>query len=62
MKSIARRALIDLPWGIVSSFFLCFTLRSVALGLALGALLGIAKIFVFFELESVSTMDREMGR
>jgi hypothetical protein len=62
MKSIARRALIGLLCGIVSSFFLCFTLRSVALGLALGALLGIAKIFVFFELESASTMDREMGR
>src|SRR6266481_3330970 len=60
MKSIARRALIGLLCGIVSSFFLCFPLRNVGLGMALGALLGIAKIFAFFELESASAIDRAM--
>ena len=40
MKSIARRALIGLLCGIVSSFFLCFILGGVALGLGLGAFLG----------------------
>jgi NADH:ubiquinone reductase (H+-translocating) len=60
MKPIARRALIGLLCGIVSSFFLCFTLRSVGLGLALGALLGIAQIFAFFDLEGGSAIDRAM--
>jgi len=60
MKSIARRALIGLLCGIVSSFFLCFPLRNVGLGMALGALLGIAQIFAFFELESASAIDRAM--
>jgi NADH dehydrogenase len=60
MKSIARRALIGLLCGIVSSFFLCLALGSVGLGLALGALLGMAQIFAFFELESASAIDRAM--
>jgi NADH:ubiquinone reductase (H+-translocating) len=60
MKSIARRALIGLLCGMVSSFFLCFPLRNVGLGMALGALLGIAQIFAFFELESASAIDRAM--
>jgi hypothetical protein len=51
MKPTARRALIGLLCGTVSSFFLCFILGNVALGLALGALLGIVQIFAFFELE-----------
>ena len=41
MKSIARRALIGLLCGIVSSFFLCFALGNVGLGMALGALPGL---------------------
>ena len=60
MKSIARRALIGLLCGMVSSFFLCFALGNVGLGMALGALLGIAQIFAFFELESASAIDRAM--
>jgi NADH:ubiquinone reductase (H+-translocating) len=60
MKSIARRALIGLFCGIVSSFLLCFSLGNVGLGLALGALLGIAQIFAFFQLESASAIDRAM--
>jgi len=60
MKSIARRTLIGLLCGIVSSFFLCFALGSVGLGMALGALLGVAQIFTFFELESASAIDRAM--
>jgi len=60
MKPIARRTLIGLLCGIVSSFFLCFTLGNVALGLALGVLLGIVQIFAFFELEGSSTIDRAM--
>jgi NADH dehydrogenase len=60
MKSMARRALIGLLCGIISSFFLCFTLGSAGLGPALGALLGIAQIFAFFELGSASAIDRAM--
>jgi hypothetical protein len=60
MKSMARRALIGLLCGIISSFFLCFTLGSVGLGPALGALLGIAQTFAFFELGSASAIDRAM--
>ena len=60
MKLIARRALIGLLCGIVTSFFLCLTLGSLGLGLALGTLLGIAQIFVFFELEGGSAIDRAM--
>jgi hypothetical protein len=60
IKSIARRALIGLLCSIVSSFFLCVTLGNAGLGLALGALLGIAQIFVFFDLESGLAIDRAM--
>ena len=60
MKPIARRALIGLLCGIISSFFLCLTLGSAGLGLALGALLGIAQIFVFSDLEGGSAIDRAM--
>jgi NADH dehydrogenase len=60
MKPIARRALIGLLCGIISSFFLCLTLGSAGLGLALGTLLGIAQIFVFFDLEGGSAIDRAM--
>jgi NADH dehydrogenase len=60
VKSIVRLALIGLLCGSVSSFFLCFTLGSVGLGLALGALLGIAQIFAFFNLEGGSAIDRGM--
>ena len=55
-----RRALIGLLCGIVSSPFLCLALRSVGLGLALGALLGIAQVFAFFDLEGGSAIDRAM--
>jgi len=60
MKPIARRALTGLLCGIISSFFLCFTLGSAGLGLALGALLGIAQVFVFFDLDGGSAIDRAM--
>jgi len=50
VKQIIRRALIGLLCGIVSSPFLCLALRSVGLGPALGALLGIARAFAFFDL------------
>jgi len=62
MKPTVRCALIGLLCGTVASFFLCFILGNVALGLALGALLGIVQIFAFFELEAASTIDRAMGR
>ena len=48
------------PLRSVSSLFLCFAFRSVGLGLALGALLGIAQVFVFFDLEGGSAIDRAM--
>jgi NADH dehydrogenase len=60
MKPIVRRALIGLLCGIVSSFFLCVTLRNAGFGLPLGALLGIAQVFVFFDLESGLAIDRAM--
>jgi NADH:ubiquinone reductase (H+-translocating) len=60
VKPIMRRALIGLLCGCVSSSFLCLSLGSVGLGLALGALIGIGQIFVFFELESDSAIDRAM--
>jgi NADH dehydrogenase len=60
MKLIVRRVLIGLVCGTVSSLFLCLALRSAALGLSLGALLGIAQIFAFFDLESGSAIDRAM--
>src|ERR1700746_3941372 len=60
MKLIVRRVLIGLVCGTVSSLFLCLALRSIALGLSLGALLGIAEIFAFFNLESGSAIDRAM--
>src|ERR1700740_121111 len=60
MKLIVRRILIGLVCGTVSSLFLCLALRSIALGLSLGALLGIAEIFAFFNLESGSAIDRAM--
>src|ERR1700751_21373 len=55
-----RRALVGLLCGIVSSPFLCLALRSFGLGLALGALLGIAQVFAFFDLEGGSAIDRAM--
>jgi hypothetical protein len=54
VKQIIRPALIGLLCGIVSSPFLCLALRSVGLGPALGALLGIARAFAFFDLGSLS--------
>jgi hypothetical protein len=60
VKQIMRRTLIGLLCGIVSSPFLCLALRSVGLGLALGALLGIAQVFAFFDLEGGSAIDRAM--
>ena len=51
MKQIMRRTLIGLLCGTVSSPFLCLALRSVGSGPALGALLGIARAFAFFDLE-----------
>ena len=61
MKPVARRALIGFLCGIISSFFLCFTFGSVGLGLALGTLLGMAQIFMFFDLEGGSAIDRAMS-
>jgi NADH:ubiquinone reductase (H+-translocating) len=60
MKLIVRRVMLGLVCGTVSRLFLCLALRSVALGLSLGALLGIVQIFAFFELEGASTIDRAM--
>ena len=60
MKPIVRRALIGLLCGIFSSFFLCVTLRNAGFGLPLGALLGIAQVFAFFDLESGLAIDRAM--
>src|ERR1700751_1984876 len=55
-----RRALVGLLCGVVSSPFLCLALRSFGLGLALGALLGIAQVFAFIDLEGGSAIDRAM--
>jgi NADH:ubiquinone reductase (H+-translocating) len=60
MKLIVRRVLIGLVCGTVSSLFLCLAVRNIGLGLSLGALLGIAQIFAFFDLESGSAIDRAM--
>src|ERR1700726_3076418 len=59
-KPIVRRALVGLLCGTASSIFLCSAVRSVGLGLFLGSLLGIAQVFVFFELEGGSAIDRAM--
>jgi NADH:ubiquinone reductase (H+-translocating) len=58
MKLIVRRVLIGLVCGAVSSLFLCLGTRNTGLGLALGALLGIAQIFAFFDLSGGSAIDR----
>jgi len=58
MKLIVRRVLIGLVCGTVSSLFLCLAVRNVGLGLSLGALLGIAQIFAFFDLRGGSAIDR----
>ena len=55
---IVRRVLIGSVCGMVSSLFLCLAVRNIGLGLALGALLGIAQIFAFFGLESGSAIAR----
>jgi NADH:ubiquinone reductase (H+-translocating) len=60
MKLIVRRVLIGLVCGTVSSLFLCLAVRNVGLGLSLGALLGIAQIFAFFDLRGGSAIDRAM--
>jgi NADH dehydrogenase len=60
MKPILRRVLIGLACGSVSSLFLCLARRNVDLGLSLGALLGIAQIFAFFDLQGGSAIDRAM--
>jgi NADH dehydrogenase len=60
MKLIVRRVLIGSVCGMVSSLFLCLAVRNIGLGLSLGALLGIAQIFAFFDLESGSAIDRAM--
>ncbi len=60
IKPIVRRALVGLLCGTASSIFLCSAVRSVGLGLFLGALLGIAQVFAFFDLESGSAIDRAM--
>src|ERR1700676_4808065 len=60
MKLILRRVLIGLVCGAVSSPFLCSAVRDIGLGVVLGALLGIAQIFAFFDLRGGSAMDRAM--
>jgi NADH:ubiquinone reductase (H+-translocating) len=60
MKLILRRVLIGLVCGAVSSPFLCLALRDIGLGMFLGALLGIAQIFAFFDLRGGSAIDRAM--
>jgi NADH dehydrogenase len=60
MKLIVRRVLIGLVCGAVSSLFLCLAVRNLDLGLSLGALLGIAQIFAFFDLRGGSAIDRAM--
>src|SRR6202045_600864 len=60
MKLIVRRVLIGLVCGTVSTPFLCLGLRDIGLGVLLGALLGIAQIFAFFELEGGLAIDRAM--
>jgi NADH dehydrogenase len=60
MKLIFRRVLIGLVCGTVSSPFLCLAVRDIGLGVSLGALLGIAQIFAFFDLGGGSAIDRAM--
>src|SRR5260370_3464814 len=60
IKPIVRRALVGLLCGTASSICLCSAVGSVGLGLFLGSVLGIAKVFAFFELESGSAIDRAM--
>ena len=60
MKLIVRRVLIGLVCGTVSSPFLCLAVRDISLGVVLGALLGIAQIFAFFDLRGGSAIDRAM--
>src|ERR1700730_13417843 len=60
MKLMVRRILIGLVCGTVSSPFLCLAVSDIGLGVSLGALLGIAQIFAFFELEGGSAIDRAM--
>src|SRR6202023_3820543 len=60
MKLMVRRVLIGLVCGTVSSPFLCLAVRDIGLGVSLGALLGIAQIFVFFDLRGGSAIDRAM--
>jgi len=60
MKLIIRRVLIGSVCGTVSSLFLCLAVRNIGLGLSLGALLGIAQIFAFFDLRGGSAIDRAM--
>ena len=57
---ILRRVLIGLVCGTVLSPFLCLAVRDISLGVFLGALLGIAQIFAFFDLRGGSAMDRAM--
>jgi NADH:ubiquinone reductase (H+-translocating) len=60
MKLIVRRVLIGSVCGAISSLFLCLAIRNTGLGLSLGALLGIAQIFAFFDLRGGSAIDRAM--
>jgi NADH dehydrogenase len=60
MKLILRRVLIGLVCGAVSSPFLCLAVRDIGLGMFLGALLGVAQIFAFFDLRGGSAIDRAM--
>src|SRR3984885_6091838 len=60
MKLIVRRVLIGLVCGTVSSPFLCLAVRDMGLGVVLGALLGIAQMFAFFDLGGGSAIDRAM--
>jgi NADH:ubiquinone reductase (H+-translocating) len=60
MKLILRRVLIGLGCGTVSSPFLCLAVKDISLGVVLGALLGIAQIFAFFDLRGGSAVDRAM--
>src|SRR3984957_20662241 len=60
MKLMVRRVLIGLVCGTVSSPFLCLAVRDIGLGVVLGALLGIAQMFAFFDLGGGSAIDRAM--
>jgi NADH dehydrogenase len=60
MKLILRRVLIGLVCGAVSSPFLCLAVKDIGLGMFLGALLGIAQIFAFFDLRGGLAIDRAM--